>query len=563
MYCEKGRTNRFKEHARSGTPRKGGGSALLQGARKQAGSFIRAVFLFAVLPAAFPAAAEQITVLRRGRDAWIQSRFSRTHDIVVAVWRDANEKAFLVPRGSDIRQAEKGLCLHVNGDEYPATNFANYGFLSGNHGSAAARLVTAPRHGFTPSDVGKVLTDDRKRTYVLAMVLNADKFVMHPEPANPASPIGRAVFPRHTKEKLFIDGREIGFTSSVMTQLRPLNRVTKSEFLVDGKTPLPDNTVVRCDFLDHVFEHDVAAPEALVRFIRERAGKKIIPALTIGTKMFYPADEPGAENYMKLPALMAVKNRFRFQDNGAMVNSRECTYPVSLVGVSQLEVMYGWAGEIAKGKYQMFYIPKTRPSVFPSRRDKNKKYECDFVKGVDISGRPDINGFITARNAADPANPPERFIRVTGKSAPEYGIAVGYSLIAGCTASGSRIPSSRYYHLWYTQKMYPYAYTLRDNAPGTKIATVSYKQYFCPTEEPDLTAFYHHRQGNSLVVYVEAHKTLENKRLALPPETAGMKIAVVEKSPSVTLLTPGKVPADGVRISLQGDCGSIVLKLDR
>lgn len=520
-------------------------------------------FLFAAVIVAVTANAEQITVLRRGRDAWIRSRFSKTHDIVIAVWRDANEKAFLVPRGSDIRQAEKGLCLHVNSDEYPATHFSNYGFLSGNHGSAAARLVTAPGHGFTSSDIGKVLTDEKKRTYVLAMILSADKFVMHPEPADPASPAGRAVFPRHAKEKLFIDGREIRFTSSVLTQLRPLNRVTKNEFLVDGKTPLPDDTVVKCDFLDHVFEHDVVAPEELVRFIRAKAGQKIVPALTVRTKMFYPEDEPGAEDYMKLAPLMAVKNRLRYQDCGAMVNYRECTYPVSLVGVSQLEVMFGWAGEIAKGRYQMFYIPKTRPAVFPSRSDGNKKYECDFVKGVDISGRPDINGRITVQNAADPANPPDRFIRVTGKSAPQYGIAVGYSLISGCTALGSRVLPGRGYHLWYTQKMYPYAYTLRNNRPGTKLATVSYKQYFCPTEEPDLTAFYHHRQGDSLMVYVEAHKPLDNKRLALPPETEGMKLSVVEKSPSVTLHAQEKVPADGVRISLKGDCGHIVLKLDK
>ncbi|MBQ9501304.1 MAG: hypothetical protein IJU70_04005 [Lentisphaeria bacterium] len=524
---------------------------------------MKKIFLFAAVIAAIAADAEQITVLRRGRDAWIRSRFSKTHDIVIAVWRDANEKAFLVPRGSDIRQAEKGLCLHTNSDEYPATNFAGYGFLSGNHGSAAARLVTAPGHGFTASDIGRVLTDEKKRTYVLAMILSAGKFVMHPEPVNPNAPVGRAVFPRHSREKLFVDGREIRFTSSVLTQLRPLNRVTRNEFLVDGRTPLPDNTVVRCDFLDHVFEHDVVAPEELVRFIREKAGRKIVPKLSIGTKMFYPADEPGAEDYMKLAPLMAVKNRLRYQDNGAMVNYRECTYPVSLAGVNQLEVMFGWTGEIAKGKYQMFYIPKTRPSVFPSRSDRNKKYECDFVRGVDISGRPDINGSVAARNAADPANPPERFIRVTGKSAPEYGIAVGYSLISGCTAKGSGRDAGCYYHLWYTQKMYPYAYTLRNNRPGTKRATVSYKQYFCPAEEPDLTAFYCHRQGDSLVVYVEAHKALDGKRLALPPETEGMKITVVEKSPSVTLLAQEKVHSDGVRISLKGDYGHIVLKLDR
>ena len=55
----------------------------------------------AVVAAAFFAVvyAGEITVYRSGRDAWIQSRFSQTHDIVIAVILDANERSFIVPRG--------------------------------------------------------------------------------------------------------------------------------------------------------------------------------------------------------------------------------------------------------------------------------------------------------------------------------------------------------------------------------------------------------------------------------------------------------------------------------
>ena len=525
---------------------------------------MRYTVLLAAAIAVLSASADQITVWRQGRDAWIQSRFSQTQDIVIGIWKNANEKAYLIPRGGDIRRAAKGLCLHMNSDEYPATAFNSYGFLSGNHGSAAARLVTAHDHGFTAADVGKIITDEKKRSYVLVQVQSADKFIMHPEPANPKAPLGRAVFPRHSKEKLFFNDREIKFTSSAMVQLRPLNRVSRNEFLIDGKTLLPDDTVVRCNFLDHVFEHDVVVPEAFIRFIREKAGEKIVPAPTSANIMFYPADEPGSEDYMKLPALMTVRNRLRYEDNGAMVNYRQCTYPLRLTGVSQLEVMFGWHGAIAKGAYQKFYIPKTRPMTFPGRKDKTLKYSLDFVKGVDIAKKRDLNSSLSPDNVDDPADPPDRFIRVTGKSAPEYGIAVGYSLISGHTAlTGKGRDRKRYYHLWYTQKMYPYAYALCNNEPGTTIDTVSYKQYFCPAEEPDLTAFYFHRQGKSLVVYAQTYKPLDGKQLNLPQETEGQKITVVEKTPSVTLLTPGKIPPGGVKISSTGNYGYIVLKLDK
>ena len=163
-------------------------------------------FVFAVCCAAVLCSAA-VTVYRNGKDLFVQSRFSATHDIVIQVWLDANEKAWLVPRNSDIRLAHKGLLLHSNSDEYPATSFSHYGFLSGNHGSAAARLVTAPGHGFTPEDSGKIITDEKKNSYVLIFATK-NQFVMHPEPAKPA-PVGRAVFFRHNKEKLFFNGKEI------------------------------------------------------------------------------------------------------------------------------------------------------------------------------------------------------------------------------------------------------------------------------------------------------------------------------------------------------------------
>ena len=120
-------------------------------------------FIFAALCAAVLSSSAAVTTYRNGKDLFVQSRFSETHDIVIQVWLDANEKAWLVPRNSDIRLAHKGLLLHSNSDEYPATSFTHYGFLSGNHGSAAARRVTSPGHGLKPEDSGKIITDEKNK----------------------------------------------------------------------------------------------------------------------------------------------------------------------------------------------------------------------------------------------------------------------------------------------------------------------------------------------------------------------------------------------------------------
>ena len=520
----------------------------------------------AVVAAAFFAVvyAGEITVYRSGRDAWIQSRFSQTHDIVIAVILDANERSFIVPRGTDIRQAaKKGWMLHSSGDDYPATP-SGLGTLSGNHGSAFGSLVTAPGHGFTNDDSGKVITDSGKRKYVLVNVVDDKTFFMHPFSCKPDAPVGRPVFSLHKNEKLYLDGKEIKFTKSVMGQLRPLNIIRKNVFLVDGKTPLPDRTVVKCRFLDHVFEHDVAAPEEAVKYIHKKSDAKTAALFTHKPRMFYPGEWPDHAGYAAVPVIMQIRNRMRYEDNGAMVNYRTCCYPVSLYWFGQMDMMFGWFGKISKMKYQMFYIPKSRPVEFTDSTDKSKKYHLDFVKGVDIVKTFNFRSFHETKDAVDRNNPPERFIRVTGDGFPEYGIALGYSMITGDTALGKPINfRTRYYSHRPTRKVYPYVYVVKNNKPGLTFNTVSYKQYFAPSNDPDATAFYYNTQGDKTVVYFEAHKALKNKAIKLPAEFAGKVFSTVEKTPSVTLHTSGRVPADGIKIDLDGSYGHIVFQIDK
>ena len=63
------------------------------------------------------------------------------------------------------------------------------------------------------------------------------------------------------------------------------------------------------------------------------------------------------------------------------------------------------------------------------------------------------------------------------------------------------------------------------------------------------------------MVYFEAHKVLENKSIKLPKEFAGKTLSVIEKTPSVSLLSGDKIPADGVKINITQPYGYIVLKV--
>ncbi len=508
--------------------------------------------------------AGEITVYRQGRDAWIQSRFSETQDIVIGVMLDANEKSYLVPRGTDIREVSKrGKLLHINGDECPATP-TGIGTLGGNHGSPHGSLVTAPDHGLTTEDSGKIITDENGTKYVIVNVPDQNTVFMHPFSLTPDSPIGRPKFKRHDGQKLFLGNKEIKFTKSVMGQLRPLNLIRRNVFLVDGKTPLPDQTVVKCKFLDHHFDYDVAAPEEAVKYIHRKSDAKTGKLFTHKMKMFYLEDNPDFADYAKTPVIIQNKNCMRYEDNGAMVCYRTCRYPVSLSYFNQMDMMFGWSkyNEIARGKYQMFYIPKSKPLCVTLKG--NKKVELDYTRGVDITKYLDFRAWLARANAENPENPPERFIRVTGKNSPEYGIAIGYSMITGDTALDKpKTYRTLYYAHRSTGKVYPTLFTVNNSKPGLTFNTIAYKQYFAPSNDPEATYFYYHTQGDHTVVYFEAHKALENKLIKLPQEFAGKTFSVIEKTPSVSLRSNNVVPSEGIKIDISQPYGFIVLKVDK
>ena len=508
--------------------------------------------------------ADKVTVYRTGQEVLIQSRWSDELDIVIRVYRLANEGCYLVKRGSDIKLAKRGLRLHVSGDEYPATLFAGpkgYGYISGNHGSAFARLITVPGAGFSVKDIGAVLEDENKLKYVIIQVISGDQIMIHPE--STTGVIGAPQFPRFKKQKLFRNGAELKYSKEAFAQCYPLNRIFKNEFYIDGKTPLPDKTVVKCNFLEHRFEHDVLAPEGIVEYIKNNPGRKPYPELTAKWHMIHMTSDQQLKDYGSLPAVMTVKNKFRFQPNGAIVNERTCTFHYSFPSVFVMDQMFYWGGgKFAPAALEEFYIPKTKPIRIPDYKIRGKFYDFDFSQVATLPKTMNVSYTMTKKDVVDPANLPDRVIAMTGNGKREYGVAVGTSLFAGHTALENKGKDRASIYYFYTsKKMYPYSYALFNNKPGLTLRSVSYKQYFNPAQDPELTAFYYHQQENSKVVYIDCHKSLKNKKILLPESLRDRKITILEKTPSVTLRSSSKRTAAELVFDV-AEQGSLVLKLD-
>ncbi len=521
---------------------------------------------FLLLGGSFLIAQEKIIVRKMGNEFLVRSEYSPTHDLVIRNFRVANEAAYLIPRKAPLKNYRQcSRKIHENGDEYPATAYKIWSFLSGNHGSAFARTLLIPDHQMTEADIGGKITEKDGYPYIIMQITDKDKILIHPWGG------GSDYAPKlrhHSKAPLFYKGKPLAYQKSSVAQLRPLNRITDYRLLADGKTPVPENMDVVCDFVDFIFVHDVISPNAAVRSVMENPGKKPSPEWVGNWNMMMvntPELQKQYPEYMKLAAMATYSNLYRFEARGANVLYRKAVYHSKLRGVTSMNLMYGWngCGYISSRKNQYFYIPKMKPLHLKGMKKDDPVLDCDFTANYLMPEKMNLNVVFTKKDALDPEDLPDRFIRTTGDDQPEFGIALGYSLINGCTAKARKgADRDGFYYFWYTKKMYPYAYTLSEIEPGKTMESVCYKQYFNPKLEPDATSFYWHREGNSWLVYMDFHKELKNKLIRLPAHLAGKKITVVEKTPSLTLHAKETVPAEGIRLDVAGKHGYLVMKLD-
>ncbi len=494
-------------------------------------SLVSSLFLTATFSGA---AAETITVYRDGKTLLVQSAFTQTQDLVLRYYRIANEAAYLVPKKSPIQDYAKGALLHSGGDDYPASGVNGYGYLGGNHGSSSARKLEIPAHGMTAKDIGAKLADASGYAWYIVKIMDQDHVMIHPESRKPGFP----QFKHHKNEPLFRDGKPVPFKSSVMTQMTPGSRVNSIEFLVNGSAFLPDKTVVSCGSVDMVLDVDAILPDAVVERIKNRPGQ---------TPDFAAKD---------LPAIFNLHAVYSFQPAAACVVKARYTVKHAIAGLTVHGLTFGWGNLFQSAKRQEFYIPKLKPLTI-----EGVAYDFAAIHRMPEPWR--INYTCTKSDCLNPEDPPDRFIRIVGNERREYGIALGCSLFAGTTAKENKAADRpNPYFFWHTKKMYPLFAAFPQVKPGASKEMILYRQYFDPNREPDATAFYCHKQGGSPVVYLDFHKPLQNKIVKLPRELAGKAISILERTPSLTLHTRETVPTGGLRLSVAGDHGYLVLKLD-
>ena len=348
-----------------------------------------------------------------------------------------------------------------------------------------------------------------------------------------------------------------------------MNRFARFEWKTADGTPVPEHVETRSRHVDLEIVHDVVDPRSVMAFLKAHPGAgHSMPEFTAKWQQaFLDTPESAAQfaDYAKLDSLLNVRTTYRYEPGCARLAMRTTKFVAPLASVNSLDVIYCWPGGIGPWRDVDFYIPRMKKTTLRGRNGA-PDVATDFT-AVEKLPCPAWNVNYTASRAdcVDPENMPDRFIRIAGDGVKrQIGVSLGYSLLQGITALENRSAERpNLYLFWYTGKTYPYSFSLKDVPAGRTVVHHAYTQYFDPRAEPDATAFYYHRDGDSHVVYMDFHKTLSGKTVRLPPEFAGMRISVLQRSPSVTLRTADAVPPDGgIVLDVADGYGELVLRLD-
>lgn len=494
---------------------------------------------------------QKLIVVKNGHWVHVRSYFSPEQDIVISMQDTGTNGQItfghtrLIPSSlpNDPEAFEKVTVFHGCGDDSTPW-LLNGTYIGGNHGCSDARELTAKNHGLTLKDIGSEWIDEAGTRFYIIKIASADKIWILSENTGKDGIWKFNTTVKGSSLKSSSGDRSCKFEENKGVQITPACRIKEQKYLVNGKTALEDGKVTSCDFLDIVEEYDIIAPDSLLDMIIKNQGKETQ----------FTANE--------LDSVVTNHIVYRFQPKGACTVEHRSTakrnFNLGYMGFVQ-------SAPLTKGSFATheYYIPKTVPFEL-----KGNKY--DFANFADYSQKLP-NGLLFGakyKNISDPGNPPERFIQFLGEKkerapARKIGYAIGYSLIEGITRPEMRSKNCETPLFIYTSnKTYPHAIDGGTVEKGKEFHCLAYRQYFDASAYENATNVYWHKEGESYLLYIDYHKAIDKDIIKLPDFFFGRKISIVEKTPSVRLLTEKTVPDEGIALSIVDKYGYIVLRLD-
>ncbi len=494
---------------------------------------------------------DKIVVQKEGDKVFIRSWFSPSQDVMITMNKGNNRQinyytAALIPAAAPTLQtnfSSDKIFHYCHDDTSPLKIISTY--IGANHGCSDARELLIPGHGLTEKDIGTAWADSRGEVYYPIKIIDDSKIWVLGENKgkNGIWQFNRLIaagdFSRQS------DDRKLKIEKVVLAQIHPAARIKKQEYLIDGKTTLPDGKPVICDYLDIVEEYDIVAPDSLLDTIKKQPGRE--PDWLA----------PGID------ALLTYKTTYQFQPRGACFIDNHIIPNRDFLTSHFSPVMTMQLNRLNNYQTHEYYIPKTKPF-----ENEGTKYDFNSIQDFTVPIKLSLS-FSAANNNIDPADPPDRFIQFLGKSengkkARKAGFAIGIANDTGLGRAEDRLKNvDEMLFIQKTFKTYPKVLDAKAGVlkAGVDLHSRGYRQYFNPEAFQKPTCVYWHRRGDTVWLYADYHQPVVRDIIKMPDYLIGKTISVAEQSPSVTLLTKDQVTKEGIAVSVDGTQGYLVLKL--
>lgn len=493
---------------------------------------------------------DKIRVFKNGNNVYIRSYLSPTQDVVMMMGKGQNDQinfsyTTLIPSCTpdNSMSSKPPVCIHLCGDDSTPW-IINNTYLGGNHGLQYGLNLEVKGHNFSNQDVGSMWLDNaNNKFYVMKVHSPTNIWILSDNLSS--SEIWKFNITISGKQlKNAVNGQVCQIEKNNQVQLRPIVRIKKLQYLVDGETPLRDKVSTLCNFLTIREESDLIAPDALLNMVKANPGKEV--------------------NFTseKLASILSDNITYRLGPMGSCIieyrSKANSNFNLDHMGFIQ-------SGPLNKSMFDnyTYYVPKSLPF-----EKNNVKY--DFRAGQDFMPPVPVSLFFNAseKNVENPLNLPARYIQIAGKKendkiTSKVGYAIGYSPLSGVSALGERAKNTENALCIYkSSKSYPYAIDKKIGQipAGKEFHCVAYRQYFDPSVYPNANSVYYHQEGDSYIVYIDYQKEVAKDTIKLPGYLVGKKISVIEAS--IDLSLPETVPAEGLTMSINKPYAYIVLKLD-
>ncbi len=495
---------------------------------------------------AYPGRLEdKIAVVKNGDVVCIRSGFSADQDVLIRMHKGGNGQigflnTCLIDAAIPLEQTGilESKIIHQTGDD--STVFSINGTaIGGNHGLFGVVNMTVENHGFTEADIGGKWKDAKGTVFYLIKIVNANTLWFLAE--NTGTP-EKWEFKTAVDSSSFSNvdtGKTLTAKDSNLVQMYPAVRIIRQEYLVDGKTPLKEGSPVICNTLDGVESYDIIAPDSVLEKIKKNPGK---------------ACDFAAQD---LESLLTRESVYQFQPRGACLTTQRAKMNRDLVIGFTSPVMTVPLVKESNSTYEC-YVPNTLPF-----ETDGVKYDFNAIHDfkVPVKNTVDFRG-----KNIDSSNPPHRFIQMIGEDGKRrIGFAMGFDSTVGLgkpeeLSKNTSLPA----YIYKTGKVYPQIidHMAGLQKTGTVLEMAGYRKYLNLTEYVNPTCVYFYRNGNSLMLYVDYHKSVNNDAIKLPAEFTGKKITVIEKTPSLKLLSGDTIANGGINVSVEGSHGYIVLKAE-